>query len=252
MASVMSELINQEFQQRKQNNPCYSLRAFARDLGLHSGTLSSILQDRRKIPIHLVDNLSEKLTSLSSHREILKTELQRAKKAKVKTFKFDKIVDERNAENIVIDGVYFTLLSLFNCSNFRSDIAWIASRLDVTQNKVKEVLGDLVKASLVSVVDGQYKMNKHAHATRDDVSSEVLKRAHEAILSVAANKLRTVEVSKRDFTSIKFPCDPSKMAEAKKEVRKFQRKMMRLTKSDKSTEVYEMAILLFPRTKSEE
>lgn len=41
--------LRQEFDSRKENNPRYSLRAFARDLGVSSGRLSEILNFRRRV-----------------------------------------------------------------------------------------------------------------------------------------------------------------------------------------------------------
>jgi len=43
-----------EFERRRQLNPRYSLRAFARVLGLHHSTLSRLLRGRRPVSAHTV------------------------------------------------------------------------------------------------------------------------------------------------------------------------------------------------------
>lgn len=249
MASLTVELVNQEFSKRKMNNPRYSLRAFARDLGLHSGTLSSILHGRRKLPAYLFDDLSKKVQSLSIHRDQLKPELRRAKKESSKAFKYEKVIDERLWEEIVVEGIYFTMMSLMTCSNFKSDVSWISERLKIDPDKVKTVLEKLVKASLVKIEDGQYRLDKSTHTTRDGISSEALKRAHEEILDTSKKKLRLIDKSQRDYTSVKFAADPAKLELAKKEIRKFQNRMIKIMgASENANEVYELAMQLFPRT----
>ncbi len=248
MSSLTVELVNQEFSKRKHDNPRYSLRAFARDLGLHSGTLSSILHGRRKLPAYLFDDLSKKVHAFTEHKDLLKTELRRAKKEKTKNFKYESIIDERLWEEIVVDGNFFTLMSLMNCSNFKSDVSWISSRMGISTDKVKVILEKLVKAALVKVEDGQYKLEKSTHTTRDGISSEALKRAHENILETSKVKIREIDKSHRDYTSIKFAADPTKLELAKKEIRKFQNRMAKVMGSSNTLEVYELAVQLFPRT----
>lgn len=251
MATLTSQIFNQEFNKRKQRNPRYSLRAFAKDLGLHSGTLSSIMQGRRKVPLHMFEHLSEKIGALSEQREELRSELKRAKKTKVVFFKYDRVVDERVWSEIVSDGFYFTLLTLFLCKNFRSDPTWMAERLSVSPDRVKKALEFLVNAGFLKVENAAYKLQSRSHSTRDNIPSEAIKKAHEEILETAKKRLRSVPVTHRDYFSIKIPADPQKIELARKEIRKFKKKMMGLLDSPQANEVYELAIQLFPRTEIE-
>jgi plasmid maintenance system antidote protein VapI len=93
LASLSTELVSKEYQKRKNQNPRYSLRAFARDIGLNSGTLSSILKGRRKLPAHLFNDLSQKIESLSEHKDLFKNEFQRAQRSQNKSINFERLVD---------------------------------------------------------------------------------------------------------------------------------------------------------------
>ena len=61
METVYLEILKARFEKRKSTNSRYSLRAFARDLGLNPGVLSAILNQKRGIPFQRVRDLSEKL-----------------------------------------------------------------------------------------------------------------------------------------------------------------------------------------------
>lgn len=53
----------------------------------------------------------------------------------------------------------------------------------------------------------------------------------------------------RDFTSFCFPADPALMSEVKERIRLFQDEIALLMKGQNTTEVFKLAIHLFPETK---
>ena len=63
------DLLNNEFKHRYENNPHYSLRAFARDLDVQPATLSHIL-NRKRVPSNEFKNKSYKALELSKVENI--------------------------------------------------------------------------------------------------------------------------------------------------------------------------------------
>jgi len=70
MGSILYiELLNREFESRKARNTKYSLRAFARDLGLSPGTLSEVLKQKRGLPVRSVAGISSRIELLGRDRD---------------------------------------------------------------------------------------------------------------------------------------------------------------------------------------
>lgn len=54
-------LLREIFENRKRNNPRYSLRAFARDLRMQPPTLSHVLNGHRRLPASRVEDIADGL-----------------------------------------------------------------------------------------------------------------------------------------------------------------------------------------------
>jgi transcriptional regulator with XRE-family HTH domain len=118
------EMLSTEFEQRRRNNPRYSLRAFARYLGTDHSTLSQILRNRR--------NLSPRMIRRFGGRLRLKPAI---------------ITDacvQQNAE---------TILRLARSPSFSTHSRWIAARTNLPLDAVNAALhrllhqGDLLMES---------------------------------------------------------------------------------------------------------
>lgn len=58
---MLIQLLEREFSQRNRKNPAYSLRSFAKALGVNSGTLSSIMSGKRPLSARMGRKLIDSL-----------------------------------------------------------------------------------------------------------------------------------------------------------------------------------------------
>lgn len=61
---------------RKQKNPAYSLRAFARDLGISRTAISDVVRGNRRLSVQNIENIARVLHLDSETVESLKDDLQ--------------------------------------------------------------------------------------------------------------------------------------------------------------------------------
>lgn len=61
--------INEELKNRRQSNPAYSLRSFAKDIGLHPAILSLALKGKRALPLRHVPMVLERININDSEKE---------------------------------------------------------------------------------------------------------------------------------------------------------------------------------------
>lgn len=123
---MFHELLSSEFTRRRTSNPRYSLRAFARHLGIDHSALSQILRGRRRLTARVLRRLGAAL---------------RLPQAEI-----DRAAAELNAiavTRIVTDPA------------FRPDCRWIASKLNIPLSDVQIALHEVLRT-------GRVVMRSHA------------------------------------------------------------------------------------------
>ncbi len=234
------------FQSRRQKNSYYSKRAFARDLGLSSGRLSEILQGK-SIPN------TKSLIQISSALDLSEAQKQKMLEA-VEISKLE--IEEATIPvqltpeqfSIVCDWEHFAVMSLMKTKAFRSDALWIAQRLKIESQRVTQVLHNLESANLIARKGDTWRANKVNITTTQDIPSKVIRSSHEQKIQLALKSLQSDPVQVRDISSITMPLSPDDLAEAKKMIVQFRRRLAKAFGGKCCTEVYNLNIQLFPLT----
>lgn len=239
--------------QKQSHNSSYSLRAFARDIGIHSSTLSSILNDKRSLPAKMAAEVADKL-KLSSKERTLFLESIHGSKASLDDIKIQEednryILDESFA-NVLAQWEHYTLLTLFDLTNFTPTIDEISTRLGLSLDRTEEVVENLLACNLINIDEKGILQKTHARVrTTEDVSIKALRDSHLENLEIGKIKLDEIDVTLRDFSSITLAIDPEKIDEVKTLIREFRQKISVYLENGNKTEVYQMAIQFYPLTK---
>lgn len=121
------ELLDRELTRRKQNNPRYSLRAFARQLGIDHSTLSQILRRRRRLTTRVLRRLGAAL--------------------RVAQADIDRATALANADAVA---------AVVRDPAFRPDCRWIASKLAMRLDDVQIALHDVLRTGRVIIRSRHY------------------------------------------------------------------------------------------------
>lgn len=246
--STLSLFLNEILELRKQRNSRYSLRAFARDLGVSPGKLSEFLSGQR-IPgktlcVRMVAAL--KMTKDESAKFMHIIERNRAfasENGRARVLREDEF-------SLVADWEHFALLMLMGTEGFVPKIDWMAQRLQITKSQVQNALERLERLKLIKKTKVGFKRLNPRITTTHDIPSAVVRESHRQVIEHALASLHKDDISVRDITSVTFPTDPQKIEMAKTHIRTFRRKMARLLKGESKTEVYNLNIQLVPVTKA--
>lgn len=248
----LKNLLKIRLEEAKAKNPNVSLRAYAKKVGISPGSLSLILLGKRSMSNELAELIANNLKLDPQQRSevIQKPEIPKNNKRTLDNYM------QLNSDqfDLISQWHYFAILNLMHLKNFISDSKWIARRIGISEEKAKESLELLQRLQLVSKnAKGELKRIKPKFRTEDDVKNEALRISHLESLDLAKNRLADCDVNNRDYTWITFPMDKNKMAKAKELIRRFQDEFLELIEVDSDpSEVYRMAIQLFPLTKLEE
>lgn len=254
-----------EYQARSKRNASYSLRAFARDIGMSAPKLSQVLKGTcglstvsarrlaKRLPLSEIETEHfVALVGAEHNRSRAGKEMARAVLENLETTKSDELDLERF--RIIADWFHFAILELCEVRGFRSNAGWIAKRLGISLRDAKvAILRLLDHGLLVETASGSLKPSTEHLATPSGIPSRELKNHHQQILTKAMQAVESVPVNERDFSATTLAIDSSQIAEAQEALREFRRRFCReLQARSPKDRVYCLSIQLFPIDQKEE
>jgi uncharacterized protein (TIGR02147 family) len=232
------DLLDEEFERRKQFNEAYSLRAYARDLGISAPRLSLILKKREGISVEAAEEIAKKIklneqkkkwfcNSVGSlHARSLK---EREKfKEKVQQYKNEaKVFSEIHLEyfKVIADWYHFAILELTYLKDFQKDPQWIAEVLNITPGEAQEAIRRMTTLDLIVEKDGKLVDAFKFLATPNDVPSASLKKFNTQLMKKAIEALYEQDVLEREIASNIFSVRKDKLPMFKEKLRDFRREL---------------------------
>ncbi len=253
MPHTYRDILSSELLLRKQSNPRFSLRAFAKQLDLSASHLSSLIIGKRN------------LTSEQAKKLLAKLELSPADKSMFLASAFPHLVEPRTVQqhrtqliqedkfSLLSEWYHFAILSLGDISNNQATPQWIAERLSITELQARDALNRLKRLELITIKnDGSFKQSGKPLTTTDDIPSGAIKAYHRGVIDLAKSKLDLIPVEKREFGAVTIAINPAKIEKAKKMIRDFQNQLCEELEVGKKKSVYTLAVQFFPLTESKE
>jgi uncharacterized protein (TIGR02147 family) len=235
----------------KAKNAAYSLRSYARKLGISPSALSEMMTGKRGISSKTAQKIFDRLNLSPSERESLQ-KLERSKKALVgEKAKFLQV--EMDQYHMISEWYYFAILSLAETVDFKEDHLWIAKRLNIRTSEVKTALLRLERLKLLGRnQNGVLVPTGASFKTTSDMAHAALRKSHADNLDLAKNSLERDSIELRDMSSMTMAIDPALLPEAKILIQDFRRKLTQFLESQTKQEVYKLNIQLFPLTEKKE
>jgi uncharacterized protein (TIGR02147 family) len=248
------QILKNDFINRQRKNESFSLRAYSKFLGISPATLSEVMRERRNLPQKYADVVANKLNLGPIEKQLfLKSILiqKRSLKDLVKLKIEDKsqtILDEQRDFNIIAHWEYYGFLNLIETHDFQNNTAWISQKLSISKLRVKQVKDELLHAGHIEEKNNILVRKKVNLNTTQDVVSKAIRQSHKESLEMAIDKIESVDISKRFYSSSTVPVSIDKLDEAKELIRDFREKLCALLQEGKKEEVYNLNIQLYPLT----
>jgi uncharacterized protein (TIGR02147 family) len=261
------EFLNASFAASKRANPKFSLRSWAKHLGLNQAAmLSMVLQRKRK----LLPSLSSKI---SAHYR------QAGRFSETEARYFDILVVFANAttleeksfyQNIlstlrpdrtfallhldqlrlISDWYHIAILEMTGLKDFTASPRWICERLgdgtNPTDSQVRDAIDRLLRLGLLEK-DRERGLKKTSAqlTTPTDIPNNGLQRFHSQMIQKSLMALAKRSVHDRDVTGHTLVISRDKLPEAKRMIRKFRRKFMECIETPHGDDLYQLNIQLF-------
>lgn len=240
----LTTILIQRFSQIKKKSPSYSLRAFAKKMGMSPGSLSEIMKGKRKITASAADKLALKLELSPLEKRILGITSASA------GIQFDEGVPlDSDAVAIISDWRYFAILNLLLIPESPKDANSISKRLGLNKAMVEDSLSRLKRMKLIEKSGVNWKRT----------SSPIVFSGSEAAAAIKNSILNDADLIKdalrlppeiRSSTAATFTIDPEKISTLRALLHHFlEKEFLVEAKKTKAKEVYRISIHLFPLTK---
>jgi uncharacterized protein (TIGR02147 family) len=228
----LSAFLTGQLEQRLQRNPRYSLRAFARDLGLSPAMLSQVLAGTKGLSataasriarsLGLNEDESRRWVTLVESRHARSRVVRAAARKTLKTLESSYTPLDGDAFRVIADWHHLAILSLLETEGSRDDEAWIARRLGITVLEVRESLKRLKRLEMIESRGGKLKPTGVFFANPAGIPSRSVRSFHSQMLRKAEAALELQATDERDFSTLVLAVDGERLEEAKAAIREFR------------------------------
>lgn len=244
--SEFRHFLQQELLRRSKANPRYSLRAFARTLGVQSGFLSNLLSGKRRITVTTIRRFGAKLKLNADQVEAFEYEknLDADQSIQFSTISVDCFA-------IISDWYHFAILELMSVKGFQSNAHWVAKKLGLSLAETQTAVDRLIRLGYIKISkNGKWSAKDTGTTTLGTKDTdEALRKMQKQILEKAIAALENVSVSKRDQSGMTMAISSDRLPEAKLKIKKFRRELCTYLEGGKVKDsVYQLSLSLYPLT----
>lgn len=285
-ATSVSEFLRRELDRRLGTNPRYSLRAFAKNLGMSPGELSEVLREKRPMSARACHKVAQSLSlSPAEFKQLLvlaatarpigsRFDIE-GEAAPLKTMNSNAggsaslsggysasaaVMAHRLSEDrfrLVCDWWCFAILNLLDLDDVAWDRQEISNRLGISELQAQTTMERLERLGLVrKTTPGRAVATNEFVEHLSDVSSEAIRRYHRALLEKAIEALDSHSRDERDVTGIGFAMDRRELKSMAREISEFQDQLIakygRKRRGRKLDSVYQLEVALFRLSRVEE
>lgn len=259
-----SQILSEALNERKAANPSYSLRSFARDLGVTPAQLSHVIKGYRGLGPKTAELVATRLGLESRDqtffKESLKAKFSPSKSQRaLSRSKLGEIASEPSTRSLELDLFntiaqwhHFTLLELIKISSKRKNpVVWFSEKLGMSENEVRVSLGRLERLELITKTKDGYKANQDSIIADQGIPTEAVKKFHQQILEKAVVALTFQNRDERYGISAAMPVKVKNLDRAKKLLQKFRTDFAKeISDHEGGEEIYSLSLQFFRLTQT--
>lgn len=257
------DVLRLEFEKRTRRNPRYSMGAFARDLELSPSRLSEVLSGKQGLSPARARIVGSKM-GLKTHKlewfcDLVTTQHARSRSAKAlaagrlarqpQGIQAEDVSQERLQK---VTWYHFAIRRMTLLADFRSDVSWIAMRLQAPIGKIQLIVDELIRTGLLRVDDrGVYSIGENIGIRTKGLPKAELARYFGSILWRAFQSYKNTKRELRIHNAHYFTIGREQLDDYRALIAEFEDRVDLLTHQAKShDELYTMMVSFFPLTAS--
>ncbi len=242
------EILKNHLNKRAKENSSYSLRAFARDLGIDPSNMSKILSGKISPQKSTKEKILIKLGLLPGEiSKIIKQE----------NIEFEEKFSQLNLDEFEAVSVWYhdAILELTRLSFFQPSYSWIAKTLDISIIQVKLAVERLQKIGYLKISNDEWIDCLEDNTTNLDsnYTNQALKNLQISLLEKSIEAVKKIDIEERDHTSTMLTINKKDIPEVKKKIKKFRKELACYLErpSVRADSLYQIQIGFYPLIKKE-
>ncbi|MBY0415466.1 MAG: DUF4423 domain-containing protein, partial [Bdellovibrionales bacterium] len=147
---------------------------------------------------------------------------------------------------ILSEWEFAAALCLFDVKHFNFSVENITESLGIPNKRANEIYAKLFQYGLVKIVNQKIIRSDKNFETTDDVLSKALQVAHVNELNHAIEKLQSLDVLEKEFTSLTFAGNAKDLKKMKLWIRSKREEFEATFETSKADQIFQFAVQLFP------
>jgi transcriptional regulator with XRE-family HTH domain len=240
--------LQETYLRRLARNPRYSLRSYARALGLNSGTLSQLLSGKRPLSAKTRDRLLGRLDlGAEEYLQFVAPGLTPASASENSDFRQISL----DTFQVMAEWYHFAILELIGLASFRPDPKWMARKLGITPAEAGFAVERLERLGFLEIRGGKWRNAAGNLSTAgNDFSAAALKKLQHRFLEMARSALDEVPYERRDQSTLTLKVDATRLPEIRAKIKQLRRQLDRYIEGQGTPDsVYHLSISFYPVTK---
>lgn len=250
--TTFRKFLRDELKERSQKNASYSLRAFAKQLGISPAGLSKVMSGKMALSLSFIEKIGDKLKL--TEEEIQKhqvTLLSEKKNVSINGKEFD-VLDQDRFE-VIKEWYHYAILNLLRVEDFKPSASWVARRLGITIGEVQEAVEKLQKVGLLKIDNNKWIdiSSKFISHTNNKKFNDAAKENQKQLFAKALETIDEVDFKERNHTGTGIAFSLKDLDQVKDIIGKFRKEFAsQFDKQHSADEVYQLSVAFFPLTKN--
>lgn len=249
--------LQDEFLKRKAGNARYSMRAFAKSLGMSPSYARMVLKGQRSIALASVRPLSRKLNWPEPKENLFRLLVEKdgAKDANTKSdldaritahLARDKDFSRLELKDFQVMSAWYhaALIELTRTKSYDPKPAAMARRLGISTMEVELALDRLMRLGILVLKDGIYQRSR-GPLTVGDVPSSAIRKFHKEMLKRAEVAMETRPISERLMSGVTLAVPADKIDMVNERITALRRDLATMFGDQECDAVYHVAIQYF-------
>ena len=230
------EALKTAYEEKRKGRTNYSLRAFARNLGVDPSLLSKVINEKRVPSAAFMKKVGLQL----SMDENVWAEADSTSRKQKNNYS----VLQKNYFQLLAEPIHFEILELAKTKGFSLDLKYISKRLKASEREVEKALSRLQSLGYLE------ENTSVSHSWVDLGQTELCKQVYQKkLLDKAKESIDKVPHSSRENYSLTVACSEKHVEVVKKKIKNFIRELDQfLEDQEDHEEVYQAVVSFYPVT----
>jgi transcriptional regulator with XRE-family HTH domain len=246
------QVLQAELARRCSNNPHYSLRAFAKYLGLDHSTLSQLLRGKRRLTARSIQKFGARLGMDAETIAIHIAREEQPEPAGDEALVREVRELARDTASLIADWQHYAILELVHLHDFRPDSRWIARVLGISVDEVNVSLQRLLRLGLLEMAAPDRWVDRQGDATASlrSFALAAVERFSEQVRQHLLRAVQSLPAGRYDYSSTTVAVNTARVPAAIDKIARLRDELLAfVAASDSRDDVYQLEISFVPVTR---